>query len=340
MKRKLLYLGSKTGDFSKSQSVIDNMVPLLSDFAEVYSASGFKNQYFRFIHMNFYFFRYGFLSHRIIIDVYSTLAFYYAFYFSLLSFLFNKKYILYLHGGNLPHRFGRNPRMLKFMLLNSNNNIAPSNYLTSFFVGKGFEIQTIPNFINLENYDFLERKCLSPNILSLRGLNNPYNPLMTVKAIQKLKVRYPNIYLLILGNSNEEYYEEILRFISSNNLIGNVEIKSKLHKKEWIDLSINFDIMVSNPTIDNTPISLIEGLALGMCVISTSVGGIPDLFPNSEVVFVENDNYEELSERIDYLLRHPIESNKLSVLGRKKSEEFDWKRIRDQWKFILGCYEH
>lgn len=39
MKRKLLYLGSKTGDFSKSQSVIDNMVPLLSDFAEVYSAS-------------------------------------------------------------------------------------------------------------------------------------------------------------------------------------------------------------------------------------------------------------------------------------------------------------
>ena len=37
------------------------------------------------------------------------------------------------------------------------------------------------------------------------------------------------------------------------------------------------DIFLNTSTIDNAPVSLIEAMASGLAVVSTNVGGIPDL---------------------------------------------------------------
>ena len=100
----------------------------------------------------------------------------------------------------------------------------------------------------------------------------------------------------MLGNPDESLYDEVIDYISANKLENNIVIKNKLPIKQWVKLSKDYDIMVSNPNIDNMPVSLIEGMALGMCLISTNVGGVPYLVDDKNCVLIEKNNAKQLSK--------------------------------------------
>lgn len=332
---KVLYLGNKFFRYKKVKSVLETLEPLLGQFCEIKTASDKKNQALRFIDMLYHFFRYGMTSDKIIIDVYSTLAFQFAFILGMLSNVFGKPYILFLHGGNLPHRFEKSPIKVKRLLSRAQHIIAPSHYLADFFNQEGFQVQVIPNIIPLNEYPYKERKVIRPRILALRGFGKPYNPLMTLKAIYLLKDQVQDLKLLMLGNPEEAHYSYVIQFIQDHQLEEIVEVRSKMPKKDWIALSKDYDIMVSNPVIDNTPVSLVEGMALGMCVVSTKVGGVPYLVSEKECALVDSDVAVGLSKAILKILKDPNYANELSKNGKKKVEEFDWENIKPLWIKIL-----
>ena len=61
-----------------------------------------RNKLLRFLHMNFVYFWYFKKASIIFLDVYSKKAFYYTFYFVILSSkLFSLKFIPVVHGGNI-----------------------------------------------------------------------------------------------------------------------------------------------------------------------------------------------------------------------------------------------
>lgn len=327
----ILYLGTKQYNYSNVKSVIETLEPYFKQICSIKTSSNKQNQFIRMFDMLFSFFRYGLKADKIIIDVYSTRAFFYALFFGLLSWFFKKKYILFLHGGNLPWRYKQNPRIVSLLFRYANSIIAPSNYLALYFCRLGFDVKIIPNIIDINNYSFLERFNLRPKILCLRGFGKPYNPLMTLRAAKLLKDQNLDLKILMIGSKDEFYYDEVINFISNNSLNDIVEISEKISKEEWIYKSQNYDIMVSNPDIDNTPVSLIEGMALGMCVISTSVGGVPFLFSDLECSFIPKNDHAALASRINSLLINRDFANKLSKSGRRKAEEFDWKKIKELW---------
>lgn len=332
---KVLYLGNKFFGFKKVKSVMENLEPLLGEFCDIKTASGRRNQVLRFLDMLYHFFRFGLAAERIIIDVYSTLAFNFAYVLGKLCQIFGKEYILFLHGGNLPYRFQQSPHKVKDLFSKARHIIAPSPYLAEFFRNQGFHVEVIPNIIPLEDYPFLERKISRPRILALRGFGKPYNPLMTLKAVNLVKDQVKDLKVMMLGNPEEPHYQEVMDYIRDNQLGTIVEVKSKMPKKEWIALSEDYDIMVSNPVIDNTPVSLIEGMALGMCVISTKVGGVPYLVSEKECKLIASDDAEGLAKAILEVIHRPDLAKQLSNNGRMKAEEFDWGIVRHKWKALL-----
>lgn len=314
---------------------MESLEPLLAELSDIKTASGKKNQLLRFFDIIVHFFRDGLSSDKIIIDVYSTAAFQFAFILGMLSHLFRKPFILFLRGGNLPYRFEQSPIKVKWLFSRAQHIIAPSHYLAEFFRKQGFQVEIIPNIIPLEEYLFQERKQIRPRILALRGFGKPYNPLMTLKAVNLIKDQVKELKVLMLGNPEEPHYQEVMEYIRDNQLCSIVELKSKMPKKEWITLSKDYDIMVSNPVIDNTPVSLIEGMALGMCVISTKVGGVPYLVSEKECMLIESDDAEGLAEAILEVIQNPGLAHQLSNNGRKKAEEFDWKQVKPLWERVL-----
>lgn len=333
---KVLYLGNKFFRYKKVKSVLETLEPLLGEFCEIKTASDKKNQFLRFFDMLYHFFRYGLTSDKVIIDVYSTLAFQFAFLLGMLSHVLGKPYILFLHGGNLPYRFEQSPIKVKWLFSRAQHIIAPSHYLAEFFNKQGFQVQVIPNIILLAEYPYQERKTIRPRMMALRGFGEPYNPLMTLKAIHLLKDQVQGLKVLMLGNAEEPHYADVISFIQAHDLEEIVEIRPKMPKKDWIALSQEYDIMVSNPVIDNTPVSIIEGMALGMCVVSTKVGGAPYLVSETECALVDSDDETGLSQAILSILQDAGYTQQLSRNGRKKAEEFDWENIRPQWEKLLN----
>ena len=333
---KVLYLGNKFYAHKKVKSVMETLEPLFEDFCTIKTASDKKNQIVRFLDMFYYFLIYGLKSDKIIIDVYSTRAFYFALIISRLSKLFKKRYILFLHGGNLPYRYQKSPYLMSKMFNSAEHIIAPSHFLQAFFQDKGFAVSHIPNIIELIYYPFKQRTKLRPRILALRGFGKPYNPLMTLRAIKHIKDEIPNLNLLMLGNKSDYHFNDVQKYISENKLEKFVTLLPKCTRDEWVELSADYDIMISNPNIDNTPVSLVEGMALGMCLISTKVGGVPYLVKEDQVRLINSNDDKALAEEIRMLLDNPAIANQLSYLGRKKAEEFDWLKVKSMWVKILS----
>ena len=117
----------------------------------------------------------------------------------------------------------------------------------------------------------------------------------------------------------------------------NIQFTGKLSKAEWIDLSESYDIFINTTNVDNTPVSLIEAMALGLPIVSTNVGGIPYLISHEENgLLVESNNVESMMEAVAKLLEDQKMAERLSIAGRRKSEEFDWKKVKLKWLDLLG----
>lgn len=334
--KKVVYFGNKTSGFQNVKSTLETLEPLLAEIVEIETYSHKKNKLLRLLHMLRGFIFKGLSADFIIIDVYSTTAIIYAEMLGFMSWIFRKNYILVLHGGNLPEVYSKDKKRIKWMLNHAKNIIVPSHYLKNYFEGKGYTVKLIPNIIQLENYPFLKRCKIRPKILALRGFKPAYNPMMTVKTVEILRSRGIFVELRLLGNSAEDHYAEVLGYIEDNKLQDHIIVLPKQEKSVWIDESKGFDIMVSNPVIDNTPVSIIEGMALGMCVITTNVGGVPDLVHDyQEVLYVETDDSIGLANKIVELLSDEKLALGLSSRARIKAEQFDWRHIKALWQEIL-----
>lgn len=333
---KIVYFGNKISKYKKSNAALETLEPLFAEFSKIKTFSSLQNKYLRLLEMIFQFFKNGLRSDLILIDMFSTSGFYFAYILCRLSVAFRKPYVLILRGGNLPYRFEKSKRMMDLVFKKSAHIVAPSHYLKSFFEKEGYNITYIPNIIELGRYNFKIRKSIQPRILNIRGFGKPYNPKMTVRAVKLLVQRFPDLKLVMLGDDANGMISEIKKLIKELDIEKNVDILDKMTRDEWVNFAKSFDIMVSNPVIDNTPVSVIEGMALGLLIISTDVGGISYLLSNRiDALLVPSDDHVKLAEAITMLIDNPDLCSRMQENAHKKAETFSWYQIKPMWKDLL-----
>src|SRR5258708_22366907 len=71
-----------------------------------------------------------------------------------------------------------------------------------------------------------------------------------------------------------------------------LEMRSLLPKNKVPCVLKSADIFLNTSSIDNTPVSVLEAMAAGLCVVSTNVGGIPYLLESGREAFLvrQDDN--------------------------------------------------
>ncbi len=330
--KKLLYIGNKLESKGRSASTIDTLGPLLE--AEGYKiryASSILNIFGRFLSMIYATVRYGKQSDFVLIDTYSTLNFYYAFFCSQLCRILKVKYIPLLHGGDLPLRLHKSPRMSKMIFVHSYVNIAPSVFLKLKFEEAGFEnIQVIPNNIVLDDFPYLQRELIRPKLIWVRALAEIYNPMMALEVLKLLQKHYPAAALTMVGPDKENMMPTLLNFAQSENL--KVNFTGKLSRKEWSELSKSLHIFINTSSFDNMPVSLIEAAALGLVVVSTDVGGIPFIFENGHTALLSPDNdAKKMVINLKKLLSDKELQQKLQGNSHRLVQQFDWNNVREHW---------
>ena len=334
-KNNILYIGNnltKKTNYATSMDVLSNL--LKSEGFTIYKSSSKSNKVLRLLDMCFAVFHYKNKIDYILIDTFSTSNFYYALLISQLCRLFNLKYLPILHGGNLPHRLKKKPKLSSLIFNNSFQNIAPSGYLKHEFEIKGYATQLVPNVISIANYKFKKRRKLKPKLLYVRAFANVYNPCMSIEVFKEIKKKYEKAVLCMVGPDKDGTLNEVQQLIDRYELHDSVEITGVLSKSEWHKKSEEFDIFINTTNVDNTPVSVIEAMALGLPIVSTNVGGMPFLVENNkDGVLVEKNNAVEMATRIIEIL----EKNNISLAknARIKAESFDCNIVKNKWVEIL-----
>jgi len=333
--KKILYIGNNLTKKTKYNSTLMVLSCLLRQegFSLIVSSDK-TNKFFRLIDMCFSLLKNSKKTDYVLIDTFSTINFYYALIISQLSRLFKLKYIPILHGGNLPNRLDKNPLFSDLIFKNSYKNIAPSNYLKRAFEEKGYKTVFIPNIVEIENYNFKLRASLAPKLFWVRAFKEIYNPTLAIKVLDVLKKEHPKAKLCMVGPFVDSSYDDCVKLVSELNLESSVEFTGVLLKEDWHKKSEEFDIFINTTNFDNTPVSVMEAMALGLSIVTTNVGGIPFLIDDKiDGLLVTKSNAEEMANAVITILNNTYPN--LSIKAREKVTNFSWDNNKEKWFQIL-----
>lgn len=332
----ILYAGNILSKFGYTPTFIETLTPKLSEIYDLISVSNKKNQVLRMLDM----IKAVYINRKslklVLIDSYSVRAFWYTYILAKLCNRFQIPYIPILRGGGYPYRLISSPKKCKFIFENSYINISPSVYLKEHFENSGYEVTYIPNFIPIKSYKYKNRNLTRPNILWVRSFHDIYNPMLAIEILKDLKLKHPEAKLCMVGPDKDGSLIKVEEASIENKLNGSLILTGKLSKKEWTDLSEDYDIFINTTNFDNHPVSVIEAMALGLPVISTNVGGIPFLIKDREDgVLVPANDKEKFVYEIENLISDNKFASEISVKARKKAEEFDWDQVKCKWFEVI-----
>lgn len=273
-----------------------------------------------------------------IIDVFSSHAFIFAYSCACLLRLIKKPVILSLHGGNLPNFASRHPKCISRLFSWADSIVAPSRYLIeNLSPYYQHQIKLIPNGLEIENFKYLHREKLQPKLVWLRAFDKIYNPSLAPRVLNLVSKKTSEIFLTMIGpdkgDNSLHYTKDVassLRVDQQITFVGHV-----VHEEvaNWLNKS---DIFINTTNIDNTPLSVIEAMACGLCIVSTNVGGIPFLLDDGiDALLVDPDDPQAMAKCVLSLLFDPELSAKLSKNARKKAEMFSWNTVLPLWENLF-----
>lgn len=335
----ILYIGNILSVHGGSVGFIETLVPRLASRYSVKAVSSVKSRPLRLLHMLLTVFRYRNTCKGVVVDTFSTQAFWFAYAVAKACQLLNIPFIPVVRGGDFVNRLTASKEKCDFLFTKSYRNIVPSKFLEFHFKQANYPVTYIPNFIELQKYPFKQREPIQPTFLWVRAFHKIYNPVLAVEVLNQLD--RADAKLCMVGSDTDGTRWLVEKRIAELKLTDRVTLPGRLMKDEWIELAARYDFFLNTTTIDNMPVSVIEAMALGLPVISTNVGGIPFLIDHGITgVLVPSNDPRAMVTAIQELLANPGFTRKITVNARKMVEQFDWENVKLMWFDVLDGIVH
>lgn len=332
-----MYIGNNLKSSNQTPTTIETLGRSLEgEGYSLYYASSKNNKLLRLADMVLTCIRYRKKVDCVLIDTYSTWNFYYALFTSLTCRLLKTPYICILHGGNLENRLKNSKYLSAQVFKHALKLVAPSNFLKTIFKEYGYnEVVFIPNALPIHNYTFKKREEIHPRLLWVRSFSKIYNPLMAIEVVSILKKKYEEVSLCMIGPDKDGAMDETKKYAREKNV--EVSFTGKLSKKDWTERAADYDIFINTTNVDNTPVSVMEAMALGLPVVSTSVGGIPFLVSDGDDgLLVPVKDAQAMASAILKLVENHQMASDIALNARKKVASFNWDEVKKDWFKILG----
>jgi glycosyltransferase involved in cell wall biosynthesis len=250
--------------------------------------------------------------------------------------LLGKPIVMTLHGGAMPEFMARNPRWTHAVLRRAALLVAPSAFLQRVVEGRGFRARVIPNVIDLHDYEYRPRAALRPRLFWMRAFHPIYNPALAIRVLARVRADVPDVSLVMAGAAKGA---ETAVYLMARDLgvSSAVEFPGFLDRTRKRAFGNAADIFINTNRVDNMPVALLEAGAMGLPIVATAVGGVPDLLEHGRHgVLVPDDDAEAMAQAVLDLLRNRQRAEALSRSGRSLAERSSWEAIRLQWKSLFA----
>lgn len=248
-----------------------------------------------------------------------------------------KPYALTLHGGNLPAFARLHPDRVRKLFESAQIVVSPSMYLRDAMTIYRPDIGLMENALDVGRYPFRLRNRTEPALVWLRSFHEVYNPTLAPAVLAKVSARFPRARMFMVGPDKEDGSLQRTKLVAVQQqvvdritFVGGVD---KAAVPEWLDRG---DVFLNTSNIDNTPVSVIEALACGLCVVSTNVGGIPYLLEHeTNALLVPPSDLDAMSGAVLRILTDARLARVLSENARHKAEFYDWSVILPKWTQMI-----
>jgi glycosyltransferase involved in cell wall biosynthesis len=240
-----------------------------------------------------------------------------------------KPYVLMLRGGSLPDFARRWPGRVRALLGSARSVIVPSNYLFERMQPYCSTLRLIPNAVHASEYPFRLRTDPGPNLVWLRAFHRVYNPALAPAIVALLKESWPEVRLTMYGPDKQdgslELVRETARRVGVERLI---ELPGAVPKRLVPEALSHGDIFLNTTDFDNAPVSVLEAMACGLCIVSTDAGGIRHLLEDGkDALLTPCGDAQAMASAVRRILTEPGLAARLSSNARRKSERFDWSIV-------------
>jgi glycosyltransferase involved in cell wall biosynthesis len=272
-----------------------------------------------------------------LVDVFSGPAFFWAEATGWLLRRAGKPFALVLRGGDLPAFSRRFPKRVRRLLASANMVTTPSAYLREQMQLYCAEMRLIPNPVDVTEYEFRLRAAPRPEFVWLRAFHEIYNPSLAPLVISNLRTDFPDAHLTMTGpDKGDGSLARVRSIIEQSGLAGSVSLAESVDKTQVPTVVNRGDIFLNTTNFDNAPVSVVEAMACGLCVVSSNVGGIPYLLQDGhDALLVPPNDAPAMADAARRILQDQNLGASLSRNARSKAEGFDWSIILPQWERAL-----
>lgn len=246
-------------------------------------------------------------------------------------------------GGEAESFLAANRRMVAFSLARADALVVPSVFLARVFGRCGLAPQVVPNIVNLARFaPATHQAARAPTLLVARNLEAIYDNTTALRAFALIQQASPGATLLIAGSGQEKRALEALT--GELGLVESVHFTGPVDNRAMPDLFRCADLLINSSLVDNMPISILEALASGVPVVSTNVGGIPDLLEHDVTgLLVEPADPPALATAALLLLGDRKRAGAMRSAGLALAQSFAWPRVAPkleaQYRRVLGMPE-
>lgn len=229
--------------------------------------------------------------------------------FLVVKFVFRKKYIYHIHGAEFQI-FYKKSKYLSRQLIKFNFNHADQiiclsqswyNFFNSNFNVKKIDI--VPNIIDYPNENVIKSTSNELIFLFLGYIGNRKGIYDLIDVINKHKLKYKHkIKLIIGGNGEVELLEKKINQNGLFEIINYIGWVSDVQKSQYLK---NCDVYILPSYNEGLPISILEAMSYGKPIISTKIGGIPEIvIQGRNGILIEPGDIDGIESSIDFFINN------------------------------------
>lgn len=190
------------------------------------------------------------------------------------------------------------------------------------------KITVIRNGIDLMRFSYTDRtepssQCKAIHVARLNYPTKDQDTLL--RAVRLVADAEPRFVLDIVGvGPHREHLERLCDELQLRPHVKFLGARRDVHA-----LLSRADMFVLSSISEGLPITLLEAMATGLPVVSTGVGGVPELVVQGETgLLVPERSPDALSDAILEIIRNPQRAHKMGAAGRKcVAEHFDLQHV-------------
>ncbi|MBI4775001.1 MAG: glycosyltransferase [Deltaproteobacteria bacterium] len=211
-------------------------------------------------------------------------------------------------------------------------------HFLSFYLG-GQKVFVLPNPIIVRQYDHPEDIPRQRLLVTYLGAILPEKGVFDlVKAFQRVIKRQPTAKLSIFGNKQLDLLRTIIQEASLQN---HIEVNAWLSKRDLIKQIKTTGLLVLPSYSEGIPSILLEAMASKTPILTTKVGGIPEILTEASATFSDPGDIEDLAGKILFCLDHPNLLAQKAAIAYDSVLQYDLKTIAAKWLcIILEVYDN